>query len=157
MLDASAMTMQFLLAAVKDVPEDRMTAQFGTIVNHPAWTLAHLSAYAGALLDMLDDQSVPDPQAELAKYGYGTTPVPDAAAYLPKAELLAQCTDRFARLAAVIAEKHAEYFPRPVPEKYRDFTSTIGHIAAILFLAHPAYHFGQINQWRKAAGIAAAT
>ena len=28
-------------------------------MNHPAWTLAHLNAYAGMLLSMLDDPSVP--------------------------------------------------------------------------------------------------
>ena len=55
--------------------------------------------------------------------------------------------------AAVIAEKHSDYFPRPSPEKYRAYSPTIGHIAITLLVAHPPHHLGQLKQWRRAAGI----
>src|ERR1043166_4524727 len=81
-LDIHAMIHGFLIEAVDDVPESRMTEQPGTIVNHPAWTLSHLNAYAGMLLSMLDDPSVvaAATRAEMERFGYGTTPVPDRAA-----------------------------------------------------------------------------
>jgi hypothetical protein len=150
---------RFLLDAVEDVPESRMTEQpgvvgGGAIVNHPAWTLSHLNAYAGTLLSMLDDPSVPTADAEMERYGYGTTPVADRAAYATKQELLERFRDRNARLAGVVADKHADYFPRPSPEKFRPYSPTIGHIAITLLVAHPPHHLGQLKQWRRAAGMA---
>src|SRR5262252_9673933 len=87
-LNIHAMIHGFLTEAVEDIPESRMTEQPGTIVNHPAWTLSHLNAYAGALLSMLDDPSVPTAEAEMERFGYGTTPVPESDAYATKRELL---------------------------------------------------------------------
>jgi hypothetical protein len=161
-LDIHAMINRFLIEAVEDVPESRMTEQpggAGAIVNHPAWTLSHLNAYAGVLLSMLDDPSVGEAtaDAEMERFGFGTTPVPDRAAYATKRELLDRFRDRNARLAAVVAEKHSDYFPRPSPEKFHPYSPTIGHIAITLLVAHPPHHVGQLKQWRRAAGIAVET
>jgi hypothetical protein len=153
-LDIHAMISGFLIEAVEDVPESRMTEQPGAIVNHPAWTLSHLNAYAGALLSMLDDPSVPTADAEMERFGYGTMPLPDPAAYATKRELLDRFRERTARLAAVVAAKHSDYFPRPSPEKFHAYSPTIGHIAITLLVAHPPHHLGQLRQWRRAAGIA---
>lgn len=153
-LNIHAMVNGFLVEAVEDVPDSRMTEQPGSIVNHPAWTLSHLNAYAGVLLSMLDDASAPTADAEMERFGYGTTPVPDRAAYAAKRELIDRLRSRNARLAAVVAERHAEYFPRSSPEKFRPHSPTIGHIAITLLVAHPPHHLGQLRQWRRAAGIA---
>jgi hypothetical protein len=162
-LDIHAMIHGFLIGAVEDIPESRMTEQpggaggrGGAIVNHPAWTLSHLNAYAGLLLSMLDDPGIGGAaaDAEMERFGYGTTPVPDRAAYPTKGELLERFEERNARLAAVVAAKHAEYFPRPAPEKFRAYSPTIGHIAITLLVAHPPHHLGQLRQWRRAAGLA---
>lgn len=154
-LDIHAMIHGFLLEAVRDIPESRMTEQPGAIINHPAWTLSHLNAYAAALLSMLDDPTVPPTtaDAEMERFGYGSTPVPDLAAYAPKRELLDQFKDRNARVALVVAEKHAGYFPRPAPEKFHPHAPTIAHIAITLLVSHPPHHLGQLNLWRRAAGI----
>lgn len=154
-LDLHAMISRFLAEAVEDIPEARMTEQPGGIVNHPAWTLSHLNAYAGVLLSMLGDTSVPTADDEMERFGYGTTPVPDAAAYATKRELLDTFRARNARLAVVVAEKHADWFPRPSPERFHPHAPTIGHIAITLLVAHPPHHLGQLKQWRRAAGIAA--
>ena len=153
-LDVHAMVSGFLIQVVEDVPDSRMTEQPGSMVNHPAWTLSHLNAYAALLLSMLDDTSVPTADAEMKLYGYGTTPVPDPAAYVGKSELIARFKERNARLASVVAERHAAYFPRPAPEMFRPHAPTIGHIALTLMVAHPPHHLGQLNQWRRAAGPA---
>lgn len=152
-LDIQAMINGFIVGEVEDVSESRMTAQYGVLVNHPAWTLSHLNAYAGALLAMLDDRSVPDADAEMERYGYGTMPVTDPEAYATKRELIERLRERNSRLAALVAEKHAEYFPRPSPAKYQPYSPTIGHIAITLLVAHPPHHLGQLKQWRRAAGI----
>lgn len=154
-LDIHAMINRFILEAVEDVPEARMAEQPGSIVNHPAWTLSHLNAYAAALLEMLEDPGVPPgmSDSEMERFGYGTTPVPDRAAYATKRELIDRFRDRNARLAAVVAAKHALYFPKRAPEKYQPYSPTIGHIAITLLIAHPPHHLGQLRQWRRAAQI----
>ena len=76
------------------------------------------------------------------------------AAYATKQELLDRFRDRDARLAAVVADKHADYFPRASPEKFRPYSPTIGHIAITLLVTHPPHHLGQLKQWRRVAGIA---
>lgn len=157
MLDIHSMVHGFLVEAVDDVPESRMTEQPGTIVNHPAWTLSHLNAYAGVLLSMLDDASVPSADAEMERFGYGTTPVPDPAAYATKRELLRRFRERNERLAVVVTERHAEYFPRPAPEKFQPFAPTLGHLAITLLVTHPPDHLSQLRHWRRAAGIAKRT
>lgn len=162
-LSIHAMVNEFLIEAVEDVPESRMTEQpglvgGGALVNHPAWTLSHLNAYAGTLLAMLDDPSVPASiaDAEMERYGYGTTPLTGPVgdrAYATKRELLERFRERNARVAAVVAEKNADYFPRDSPEKFHPHAPTIGHIAITLLVAHPPHHLGQLKQWRRAAGI----
>ena len=112
-----------------------------------------MNAYAALLLTILDDPSVPDADAEHAQFGYGSTPVADLAAYPTKAVLLARFSERHARIASVVAEKHAEYFPRPSPEKFQPHCSTIGHLAIILMTTHLGHRLGQLNQWRMAAGL----
>ncbi|MBY0263590.1 MAG: DinB family protein [Phycisphaerales bacterium] len=157
MLDVHAMTLSWIRAAVDDVPDARMTAQFGPIVNHPAWTLAHLSAYAAAVLEMFDDPDASATDDELARFGYGTLPVADPSVYPSKTELLDTLTRRHERVASVVARKHAEYFARPAPEKFSGATTTIGQVAMLLMVPHETYHLGQLMQWRRAAGIAPKT
>lgn len=154
-LSIHAMVHKFLAAAVEDIPDSRMTEQPGTLVNHPAWTLSHLNAYSGVLLSILEDPSVPTADAEMERSGYGTKPVPDRAAYPTKQELLDRFRVRNARLAAVVAERHAVYFPRPAPEKFQPYSPTIGHIAITLLVTHPPDHLGQLRLWRRAAGLVA--
>ncbi len=152
-LDIHAMITGFIVETVEDVPEARMVEQPGGVVNHPAWTLSHLNAYAGALLAMLDDASVPTADAEMERYGYGTTPVPDPGAYATKRELIDRFRERNAGLAALVAEKHAACFPRPAPKRFQPYSPTIAHIAITLLVAHPPHHLGQLRQWRRAAGM----
>jgi hypothetical protein len=153
-LNIHAMINGFLGDAVEEIPESRIVDQPGTIVNHPAWTLSHLNAYSGLLLSMLDDPSVPTVDAEMERYGYGTTPVNDPAAYATKQQLLDRFRARNARVAVVVADKHSDYFPRPAPPQFQPHAATIAHIATTLLVAHPGHHIGQLNQWRRAAGLA---
>lgn len=154
-LDVHAMVNGFLVDCVEDVPESRMTEQPGTIVNHPAWTLSHMNAYAGVLLSMFDDPSVSASMvdAEMGRFGYGTTPMADAGAYAGKRELIDRFREWNARLAAVVRERHGEYFPRPAPARFQPHARSIGHIALTLMVGHPPHHLGQLRQWRRAAGI----
>ncbi|MBS0192285.1 MAG: DinB family protein [Phycisphaerales bacterium] len=153
-LSIHAMISGFLADATADIPEERMAEQPGGIVNHPAWTISHLNAYSGLMLSMFGDSSVPTVGDEMARFGYGTTPVPNRAAYPSKRELLERFRDRNARVSAVVAAKHSDYFPRPAPAPYLAHAPTIGHLAITLLVGHPPHHLGQLRQWRRTAGIA---
>jgi hypothetical protein len=154
MLHVHAMVCGCVLEVVGGIPEARMTEQPRPLVNHPAWTLSHLNAYAGMLLALLDDRSVPTADTEMKRFGFGTTPVPDPSVYAPKGELLEQFRVRNERLATVVRESHGRLFPRPAPERYHPHAPTIGHIAITLLVTHPADHLGQLRLWRRVAGIA---
>ncbi len=149
-----AMASTFVRATVADVPESRMSEGVGTIVNHPAWTLSHLNAYAASVLAMVDECDASEAAAEMARYGFGTTPVADASAYASKGELLRRFDERCARLVAVVPVKHAAYFSRPAPATYQPHARVIGDVATILMTTHVGYHLGQLRQWRRAAGLA---
>ena len=156
-LNVHSMVNGFVAQAVEDVPDSRMAEQpaGGLIVNHPAWTLSHLNAYSGLLLSMLEDDrfSAAAVEAEMARFGYGTTPLPDLGAYTPKRELLERFKERNARVGAVVAAKHAEMFPRPAPERFRAHAPTIGHIGVTRRVAPPGHHLGRLRQWRRGAGM----
>lgn len=153
MLKIHKMVSGFIIEAVEDVPESRMIEQPGTIVNHPAWTLSHLNAYAAVLLSMFDDPSAPTADVEMERFGYGTTPVPDATHYATKGELIERFKERNARIGELVAAKHAEYFPKPSPARFQPYSQTISDIAIVLIVAHPPHHLGQLKQWRRAAGM----
>jgi hypothetical protein len=147
------MTLKDLREGVDDVPQSRMLEQPGGLVNHPAWTLAHLGAAAGFLLTLLDDRSVPTADAEFKQFGPGSTPSVVPSAFPPKQELLDRLVARHALVVAAVEQKHSEYFARPTPEPLRAFAPTIGRIAVYLLAAHESYHLAQLMQWRRAAGL----
>jgi hypothetical protein len=154
LLSIYKMTLKNIGEAVQDVPQSRMAEQPGGLVNHPAWTLAHLSAAAGFLLTLLDDRSVPSVDAEFKQFGPGSIPSVDAKAFPTKEELLDRLAARHALVVAAVEQKHADYFSRPTPESLRAFAPTIGRIAVYLLASHESYHLGQLMQWRRAAGLA---
>jgi hypothetical protein len=153
LLSIYGMTLKDLIETVDDVLQSRMLEQPGGLVNHPAWTLAHLGAAAGFLLTLLDDRSVLTADAEFKQFGPGSVPSLDPEAYAPKQELLDRLSTRHALVVTAVEQKHSEYFARPTPEPLRAFAPTIGRIAVYLLAAHESYHLGQLMQWRRAAGL----
>src|SRR5438067_1032679 len=59
----------------------------GVMLNHPAWTLGHLTPYPTVLAAILMQQPFEDPIH--SKYARGTKPLSDSTGYPPKAQLLA--------------------------------------------------------------------
>lgn len=153
LLAVYADTLTYLREAVADIPDHRFAEQPNGLVNHPAWTLAHLAATSGSILQLLDEPTDPSLNAEFKLHGPGSTPNPSLAAYPSKADLLALLSSRHTQVAAAIPLKHATYFPRPSPDHLKSFAPTLGRILVFLLTAHETYHLGQLMQWRRAAGI----
>lgn len=148
-------TLGYLKQAVSDIPDERFTEQPGACVNHPAWTLSHLCTTAVFMLQLLDEPTDADP-ADFKRFGPGSVPTATRTDYDSKESLLSRLTSLHARVDAAVRAKHTAYFPRESPEFVRKFSPTVGRIVVYLLGAHESYHLGQLNQWRRAAGLAGA-
>lgn len=146
-----ALTLRQVGEMVADIPESRLAEQPGGLVNHPAWTLAHLCTAAGAILKLLDEPCADFTDAEARAFGPGSTPIADLGEYESRATLLARLADRHARAEKAVRAKHAEYFDRPTPESLQKFAPTVGRLVMYLLSAHESYHLGQLSQWKRAA------
>ncbi len=153
MLNVFSDHLTWLEEAVADIPDERFAEQPGGVVNHPAWTLSHLSANAAFLLSLLDEPEGASSDEENKQFGNGSIPVTNRSLYASKSDLLETLTRRHELVDSAVRAKHAEYFGRPTPEKLREFAPTIGRIAVYLLASHESYHLGQLMQWRRAAGL----
>lgn len=137
-----------------DIPAERLAEQPAPGMNHPAWVLGHLAAtadLAASLVGMTEPILAP----ELApKFGHGSQPVADPAAYPGRDELIAALERNHDRLAGAVAALSAEDFARPMPiERMRGRFPTVGDALVFLMTAHEAIHLGQLSAWRRALGL----
>jgi hypothetical protein len=140
---------------VADVSDRDMTSQpvTGVIMNHPAWTLGHLSPYAPVLAAILKGESFVDPLS--SRYGRGSTPLSDPAAYPPKDTLLAEFLSGHDLLAFTLERSDPGVMAKPIPlERWKERFPRIGDAVLYLMLSHEGAHLGQISAWRRAGGRA---
>jgi hypothetical protein len=152
-LDIFSSSLQDFRDAVADIPEHRMIEQPTGLVNHPAWTLAHLAYAAGFAAQLLEQKVAWDGADEPKRYGPGSIPVADASRYASKDAILARLGERHALAEAGVRANFATHFQRPTPEHLRAFAPTIGRIVTYLIATHESYHLGQLMQWRRAVGL----
>jgi hypothetical protein len=139
---------------LSDLPPDELTRQPFPGMNHPAWIIGHLSAYPPVLAAILDGRPFEDPLH--SRYGRGTMPSGEAAAYPPKAELLREYFDGHDLLARTLAAADEGVLARPIPlARWQDRFPRIGDAVLYLMLSHEAGHLGQLSAWRRAMGKAA--
>ena len=125
----------------------------GVVMNHPAWTLGHLSPYPPVLAAILREQPFVDPLN--SKFGRGTKPVSDTAAYPPKATLLAEYLEGHDLLARTLEGVDTGVMAKPIPlARWKDRFPRIGDAVLYLMLSHEGAHLGQISAWRRAGGRA---
>jgi DinB family protein len=138
---------------VADLSDADMVAQPipGVALNHPAWTLSHLSPYAPVLAAILRRQAFEDPMS--SPHGRGSRPLPDPAAYPPKADLLAEYLRGHDTLQAALEAATPADFGRPIPlARWAERFPLVGDAVVHLALHHEAAHLGQISAWRRAGG-----
>jgi hypothetical protein len=135
-----------------DVPAERLAEQPAGLPNHPAWTLAHLCVGHGFALSMLGQPPL-CPEAWQANTGPGSKPAADRAQYPDKAEALAVLRQQHAALTAAVRAAKPEAFDAPTPERVRPFAPTVGHVVAYMLACHENNHLGQLQAWKRAAGL----
>ncbi len=136
-----------------DLPDERMAEQPSGIVNHPAWTLGHLvtgSAFAVRLCGGEPEL----PEGWMEKFGRGSTPVDDRAAYPSKAVLLGGLEALHEQVSTALADVDPALFGQPLPdEEFAQIMPTIGDGLTFILVAHEATHLGQVCAWRRAIGL----
>lgn len=142
----------FIGRLVNDIPEEKMTAQPGGIVNHPAWQLGHLAYAQDQIVKWLGGALALE--AWIPRFGRMSTPLPDRAAYESKQELLRVLDERRGEAARLLKSASADDLAKPVPNPnmVRVFPS-IGNLVTFLATTHEGWHLGQIANWRRAMGM----
>jgi uncharacterized damage-inducible protein DinB len=142
----------YIGAMVHDIAEEKMTAQPGGMVNHPAWQLGHLACVQDQIVKWLG--GAPALEAWIPRYGRMSTPLPDRAAYESKQELLRVLDERRAEAARFLKSASADDLARPVPNPHmvRVFPN-LGKLVTFLATTHEGWHLGQLATWRKAMGM----
>jgi hypothetical protein len=134
------------------LPDDRLAEQPVPGINHAAWQLGHLIisydfAAACAGLDMAYRRWLP-------KYGPGSTPAPDRAAYPPLAEFLDKLRTSHERALAALPNVTPEQLAVPnTIDLLLPHLATRGLVLSHLLTSHLTYHLGQLSVWRKAMGL----
>jgi hypothetical protein len=123
----------------------------GVVMNHPAWTFAHIALYPPVLAAILRSQSFRDPLD--SPYGRGSRPSSDPGAYPPKGKLMADYFSAHDDLESALRDADPALLARPIPlARWEQRFPLIGDAVVHLMLHHESAHLGQISAWRRAGG-----
>lgn len=152
-LHSFAYSLDFLRELVADLSDEQMVIQSEHIKNHPAWVIGHLTFSCQAIGGEIGlDKWLDDDWGK--RFGMGSKPVADAAAYESKSKSLAIMADAQFRISESVRGMSAEQLQQPMPDVnyHEDLPSQLHAISQIL-IAHTAYHVGQTVVWRRAIGL----
>lgn len=152
-LHSFAYCLDYLREQVAELDASEMVAQPNGIMNHPSWVIGHVTHTCQLLGGTIGlSPWLPDDWAE--RFGTGSRPVADAAAYETKQEALAILRDAQSRITEAVYGLDDSRLDRPFPdETYRDVFPTIRHALTQVLVGHTANHIGQLSVWRRAVGL----
>jgi len=88
------------------------------------------------------------------KFGPGSTPMDDAAAYPAKDELFAALADAEERLKVAVRGLDDAALDAPFPDPaYLEVLPTLRHAFTQVLVGHTSFHVGQMAVWRRAIGL----
>lgn len=127
------------------------TFQVHPACNHPLWFAGHMTTIDNFFLSLVAPEKVrplPDFQS---KFGMGSQPTSDPAAYPPPEEVLAAMRERRAALLDVLDGLSDEELSRKTPDGAPEF---LPDVASVFELAvwHEGQHSGQLTVARRALG-----
>lgn len=145
----------YAMRLVADLSDEQMVAQPvpGAVMNHPAWILSHLSAYAPVLAGILRGEAVRDPLDH--RYGRNSRPEADPDAYLPREDLIRLYCQSYDDAADAVRAVPTRRLREATPiQRWRSRFATIGDLPIQFLVKHNAVHLGQLSAWRRAGGLA---
>lgn len=152
-LHSFAYTLDYLREQVEGLGARDMVAQPGGVRNHPAWVIGHLTHTCQEIGGVV---GLPPwlPEDWGRRFGTGSVPVADAAAYPPPAEALEALRDARERVARAVERLDGAGLDAPFPvESYREVFPTVRHALTQVLVGHSCYHVGQVGVWRSAMGL----
>ena len=148
--------LKFAQVLVKDLTPQQMVEQPHGVVNHPTWSLGHLTVSADALGKLLGLQSVL-PEGWDTVFATGGIPSSEMAVYPSKDELLAVLATQHEQNTEAVLQADPAWFTEPHPnEDFRKHFPTVGDIVVFSMTSHEMDHLGQVAAWRRAMGLAVA-
>lgn len=147
-LQASLSLLQMTLADFSDA--DLMVRPVPN-ANHTNWQLGHLVVSETDLLKMIGAKMPDLPPGFADKYTKAASAGDDAAKFLSKQQLLAQCDKTRAAAAAFTKELSDQQLAAPGPEPLRRMAPTVADLIAMLSV-HTAMHLGQFQVIRRKLG-----
>ena len=144
----------YALRLVEDLTDAQMIAQpiAGRTLNHAAWVLSHVNIYNAMAASIARARPFTDPSDH--PHGKKSKPLPDAAAYLPRAQLIAAYRDIHADAHAALEAATEAVLAQPNPlDRKRADHPTVGDMLVMLMVKHESVHLGQLSAWRRALGL----
>lgn len=145
--------LDYLREQVADVSNGDMVAQPNGLANHPAWVIGHLTHSCQALGGEID---LPPwlPEWHAKRFGTGSIPLNDPAAYDSKSVLLDRLQHAQMHITAAIQNRDSVQLDQPLPDaRYRTIMPTVRDAITQVLVAHAANHVGQITIWRRLMGF----
>jgi len=160
-LRSYAWNLRYAEALVADLPEGHWTRPGGPgLPNHPAWTLGHLCTGSALVAEDLGaPPALPPGWRDLFQRrgpGDPRRPDPDPAAYPPGGDLLAELRRLHAVVADAVRAAPPARFDAPEEWRFAGDLPTAGDGLLFMLVTHEALHLGQLEAWRRAAGLPAA-
>jgi uncharacterized damage-inducible protein DinB len=131
-------------------PEE-WTFQVHPACNHALWFAGHMTTIDNFFLSLVAPDNVRAMPEFQAKFGMGSQPTSDPAAYPAPEVVLAAMRERRAALLAALDEMREEDLGKKTPEGAPDF---LPDVASVFELAvwHEGQHSGQLTVARRALG-----
>ncbi len=148
-LEAARAFSETLLSSFK-TPE-QWTHQVHAQANHALWFAGHMTVVDNFLISLIAPDKVAELPGYSEKFGPGSTPVNDPAAYPSTAEVLAAMRERRETLLSILAGLKKEDLDRPTPAGTPEFLRDWGSIFRTASW-HEGVHSGQVAVARRALG-----
>ena len=149
LLQVSRSTSEKMLADFKTPKE--WTFQVHPDANHALWFAGHMASTDNFFLSWFAPEKSQDLPGYKEKFGMGSKPVCDPAAYPPAADVLAVMRERRQTLLALLDRLSDADLEKPKPKGGPEFMSDVGSVFEFIPW-HEGLHTGQISIARRALG-----
>ncbi|HEX6125795.1 MAG TPA: DinB family protein [Pyrinomonadaceae bacterium] len=146
-------SIDFLVEQLGDVSDAELAAQPAGIVNHPLWTVGHLT-FVLQMIGSVIGASQLLPEGFHSLFGPGSAPVAEAGIYGTREEAISTLREIQAVVVDAVEKLDDARLEEPFPDRaYLDVFPTVRHALTQVLVGHTAFHVGPLSIWRKAVGL----
>ena len=139
---------------LRDVPAEAWLERVCPGGVHPAWIVGHLATVAYRVVQKLGGSPTIDMNEWSNRFGGGSEPTDDPAAYPAWDELLRVWRQAHDDVIAILPQATPEQLAQPNQNpRMKDNLPTVGDALTFMLASHPAIHLGQLSTWRRMRGM----